>query len=77
MIYDATYTDAEYPKYKGFGHSTWQEGVKVGRAAGVKRYITFHHDPSHDDDTMDRIAADLDAHWPGSLVAREGLVVAP
>jgi len=41
MIYDATYTDQEYYSEKtskvGWGHSTWQEAVKVAKAANVKK----------------------------------------
>jgi len=56
LIYDAAYTDEEYPNFKGWGHSTWQEAVKVSRAASVKQTLLFHHDPSHDDMKMDEIA---------------------
>ena len=28
MVYDAAYTDDEYPNFKGWGHSTWQEASK-------------------------------------------------
>jgi phosphoribosyl 1,2-cyclic phosphodiesterase len=73
MIYDATYTEAEFPRYRGWGHSTWQEGVRLCREAGVKRLIAFHHDPDHDDDALDRIGAELAEAMPGSLIAREGM----
>ena len=77
MIYDGMYTDEEYPRFKGFGHSTWQEGVRVADAAGVKQLVIFHHDPSHDDDFMDEVARAADAMRPGTLVAREGLTLRP
>jgi phosphoribosyl 1,2-cyclic phosphodiesterase len=75
MIYDSTYTDDEYPTHKNWGHSTWQEGVRLANAANVKTLVLFHHDPDHDDDFMDRVAAEADAVRPGTLVAREGLVL--
>jgi len=75
MIYDSTYTDEEYPKFEGWGHSTWQEGVRLADAAKVKTLVIFHHDPSHDDAFMDRIANDAAAARPGTLVAREGLEI--
>ena len=56
LIYDSAYTDEEYPSFKGWGHSTWQEAVKIARAASVKKTLLFHHDPSHDDQKMDEIA---------------------
>lgn len=72
LSYDSTYVAGdEYERYKGFGHSTWQHGVKTARAAGVDKFIAFHHDPSHDDAFMDQVAADIEAEWPGSLVAKE------
>ena len=75
MIYDATYTDDEYPNFVGWGHSTWQEGVRLCRAAGLDRLVTFHHDPTHDDDRLDAIAAEMAAELPGAVVAREQLVI--
>jgi len=76
VIYDSMYTDAEYDTYVGWGHSTWQEGVRVCRAAGAKRLVVFHHDPEHDDDMLDGIAREVARELPGSIVARDGLVVA-
>ena len=75
VIYDSTYTDEEFPKYRNWGHSTWQEGVRLCDKAGVDRLVLFHHDPSHDDSFMDGIARDAEAARPGTVVAREGLVL--
>ena len=85
MIYDSSYTDAEYERYKGWGHSTWQEGVRVADAAGVGTLAIFHHDPSHNDAFMDDVAREAAALRPGTvagglprvIVAHEGLTLAP
>jgi phosphoribosyl 1,2-cyclic phosphodiesterase len=77
MIYDATYTDAEYPEHRDWGHSTWEEGVRLADAAGVRTLVIFHHDPGHDDAFMDRVANDAERARPGTVVAREGLVLHP
>ena len=85
MIYDCSYTDEEYPRYKGWGHSTWQEGVRIADAAGVGTLAIFHHDPSHDDAFMDDVARQAAELRPGSapgglprvIVAHEGLTLAP
>ena len=71
VVYDSTYTDAEFPAKIGWGHSTWQEGIRLCRAANVKRLAIFHHDPDHEDRFMDRVEADADLEWEGSIVARE------
>lgn len=75
MIYDSTYTDEEYPSRVNWGHSTWQEAVKLAAAARAKTLVIFHHDPGHDDDFMDGIAAAAEKARPGTLVAREGMVL--
>lgn len=76
-IYDSTYTDEEYPAHRQWGHSTWEEGVRLAKIAHVKRLVIFHHDPSHSDDIMDQIAADAAKAYPGTIVAHEGLVLQP
>ena len=77
LIYDATYTDAEYQTPIGWSHSTWREGVRLADAASVDRLILFHHDPAHDDTFMDGIAREVDGARPGSLVATEGMTWRP
>jgi phosphoribosyl 1,2-cyclic phosphodiesterase len=73
LIYDCTYTDEEYPSRVGWGHSTWQEGVKLAIAAGVEKLVIFHHDPSHNDDFMDAIGISATKVFAQTIVAREGM----
>lgn len=77
FVYDSTYTDDEFPRFVGWGHSTWTEGARLADAAGAKQLVIFHHDPSHNDDFMDQMAAAAHAQRPGTVVAREGLVLTP
>lgn len=76
-IYDSMYTEAEFPLCRARGHSTWEEGAKLCALAGVKTFVVFHHNPDHDDATLDGVAAAVAARRPGSLVAREGMVLRP
>ena len=79
LIYDAMYTDDEYHSSElskvGWGHSTWQEAIKVAKAAGVKRLVIFHHEPAHSDDFLDRIGEKAKAVFPMAVMAIEGLVL--
>jgi phosphoribosyl 1,2-cyclic phosphodiesterase len=77
VVYDCMYTDDEYRRYVGWGHSTWQEGVRLCKHAGAKRMVVFHHDPDHDDEMLDGIAREVEKLLPGSAVAHEGLVLEP
>ncbi|MBE9199296.1 MULTISPECIES: MBL fold metallo-hydrolase [unclassified Nodularia (in: cyanobacteria)] len=79
IIYDCTYTNEEYISPKspkiGWGHSTWQEAVKVAKAANVKNLVIYHHDPAHNDDFLDRIGEEASQEFPGAIMAREGMVL--
>jgi phosphoribosyl 1,2-cyclic phosphodiesterase len=79
LIYDAMYTDEEYHNPKapkiGWGHSTWQEGVKLVKAANVKTLVVFHHDPNHSDDFLDELVPQVQAAHENSVLAREGLTL--
>lgn len=79
LIYDAMYTDEEYHNPKspkvGWGHSTWQEGLRISKVAGVKRFVVFHHEPTHSDDFLDRLTEQLKLACPNAVVAREGMIL--
>jgi len=79
LIYDACYTDEEYHDPKspkiGWGHSTWQEAVKIAKAANVKKAVIFHHDPNHSDDFLDDIESQVQSVFPNSVLAREGMIL--
>jgi phosphoribosyl 1,2-cyclic phosphodiesterase len=79
LVYDGMYTPEEYagvgqlgPK-TGWGHSTWEEGAKLARAARVKRLVLFHHDPDHDDTMIRQIEARAQDDFPATIAAYEGL----
>lgn len=75
VIYDSTYTEEEFPDKIGWGHSTWEEGVRLCRAANVKQLGIFHHDPTHEDAFMDRLAEDAKKVWSGAFVVRENMAL--
>ncbi len=75
VIYDSTYTEEEFPAKVGWGHSTWEEGMRLCRAANVKQLAIFHHDPDHNDEFMDSLAEVAQAAWEGNFVSREGMEI--
>jgi phosphoribosyl 1,2-cyclic phosphodiesterase len=75
VIYDSTYTEQEFPGKIGWGHSTWNEGMRLCQAAGVKKLAIFHHDPDHDDTFMDKLAEEAARTWRQAFVCREGMEV--
>jgi phosphoribosyl 1,2-cyclic phosphodiesterase len=54
LIHDAQYTDEEYERCLGCGHSTYRHAFEFAAQVGAKQIVPFHHDPSHDDEMLDR-----------------------
>lgn len=71
VIYDGMFTDEEYDRYRGWGHSTWTSGVALCRQAGAHALALFHHHPRRSDPELDAIEQALAAALPGSFCARE------
>lgn len=79
LIHDAQYTEAEFAFKYNWGHCTVDYAVWFAAEAGVRSLALFHHDPTRDDDSVDRLgarAAEIGARSGVSvLIAREGLTV--
>jgi phosphoribosyl 1,2-cyclic phosphodiesterase len=54
LLHDAQYTEEEYRRTRGWGHSTYTDAVDLAIEAGVTRLGLFHHDPDRTDDDLDR-----------------------
>jgi phosphoribosyl 1,2-cyclic phosphodiesterase len=77
LLHDAQYSLDEYPDHVGWGHSAVDHALAFARLARVKHLVTFHHDPAHDDDDIDRLtlAATAAARLPFTVTAgAEGAV---
>lgn len=76
LIYDATFTDAEMPAHRGWGHSSWEEGVRLKRRAGVRLLALAHHEPGRTDVALDRLAEQAANGDANVCFARQGLSLA-
>jgi len=84
FVNDAQFTPEQLgATRKGWGHSSWLEGVKTARQAGAKTLVLFHHDPDSTDRMVDSVFAasegmvitlgapgePVQAHMPGTRTA--------
>jgi len=72
FIYDSSLTDEELPEFAGYGHSTYEEGIRLCKKAKAGAYLAFHHMPFRTDDELDAIEREIKKELPESGVAREG-----
>lgn len=72
LIYDCMYTPEEYKSHVGWGHSTYEAGIEIAKASNVKQFHLFHHEPMHDDKTLESILVSAKKLFPESYLAKEG-----
>ena len=52
---DSQYSETEYAKRVGWGHSSVAHAVGFAQKAGAGRLVLFHHDPDRPDAGVDRL----------------------
>jgi phosphoribosyl 1,2-cyclic phosphodiesterase len=75
VVYDSAYLDEEMDVYKGFGHSSWQQGVRLARMSSAKRILFFHHMPMREDCDILAIERAAQATFPCAAAARQNMKV--
>lgn len=73
LIWDANFTDAD--KQPGWGHSTWQEGIALGRAAGAKKILMTHYSRDYTDSFLREQELLAGKEHDACIFAREGMVI--
>lgn len=53
LVHDAQYTDEEYARRVGWGHTSLTQLAALTRQVEPRRLVTFHHDPAHSDAELD------------------------
>jgi phosphoribosyl 1,2-cyclic phosphodiesterase len=73
ILYDAHWDeDIDYLAHRGWGHSTWQAGLRLMHAAGAHRLAAVHHAPDATDHMLLERDSRLRRAHPASFIAREG-----
>jgi len=76
FINDAQYTPEQLATTRrGWGHSSWKDGVRMAREAGAKTLVLFHHDPDSTDRAVDAILRNARAEFDSVFAASEGMVI--
>jgi phosphoribosyl 1,2-cyclic phosphodiesterase len=76
FINDAQFTPAQLATArKGWGHSSWKEGVNIAHEVGAKTLVLFHHDPDSTDRLVDDILRQAREEFDSVFAASEGMVI--
>lgn len=71
LTYDAQYTDEEYNRFRGFGHSTAKIGLQIAEKCRAKKILFVHHAPNRTDDELLKMQSEL-SNRENALFAKIG-----
>jgi len=76
LVYDAMYLPGEYAaERRGWGHSTWIEGTRLARAAGIHRLLLSHFNPDHLDRDIRAMQRAARREFRGTEAAAQGMII--
>jgi len=76
VIHDAQYSQDEYSRHIGWGHTSYDYAVKSALSANVKKLVFFHHDPLHNDRQLKQIEKSYAKEKSLKIaMAKEGLLL--
>lgn len=58
LIHDAEYTDEEYERTRGWGHSRYRMALRLALESGVRQFGLFHHNQDRSDGALEAILQD-------------------
>lgn len=73
FAYDCSYLDSEFERFASYGHSTWEEGIRLKKASRAKAMAGFHHMPFRTDEAIDAIVSDVAGGEEGIFAAHDGM----
>ncbi len=79
LVADSAYTISEYPSKRGWGHGTFDSVIQLGLKVGAKRIVCTHHEPTRNDDALEKAFQEAverccpSSGGPEVMLAREGL----
>ncbi len=75
FLYDATFTDEEFKTFAHFGHSTWQQAIRLAQASGAARVGFVHHATFRTDEELGGIEQAAQELFPGAFCGRDNQVI--
>ena len=73
LLHDAQFSDKEYAECVGYGHSSYRHAFEFASLANVSELVPIHHDPSHDDVTLDGLFEESMQRFKPSFRVSKGL----
>ena len=76
LVMDGQFSRANLAKFKGWGHSAWEDVIEVAQKAGVRETLITHHAPESTDTHLTEVEKAARKLWAGAALAHAGMEMA-
>lgn len=71
LLFDGMYNEEELKRYRGFGHSSWEQGLEIQENCNVKQICISHHDWGRTDTELEAIEKEVSEKKKNCIFAKE------
>ena len=78
VVFDACYAPEDYESRRGWGHSTYEEGVKLAEKSGCMKMLFSHFSPEYEAADINKWKQELEKRFPNNnkfIFAQEGMEI--
>ena len=75
LVMDGQFCRTNIAKFKGWGHSAWEDTIEVAQKAGVRELLITHHAPQSSDAHLAEVEKAARRMWSGAALAAAGMEV--
>lgn len=75
LIWDSNFTEEDLALHRGWGHSTWTEGIALRRGAGAGTVLMTHYASDYTDGFLQAQELSCTRTDPAAIFAREGMQI--
>lgn len=72
LVIDAHFAAADADRFAGWGHTCWEDGLKIAKSIGIERVLLGHHAPEASDQVLAAMEQQVKKRMPGAELARSG-----
>jgi len=72
LVIDAHFAEAAADAFVGWGHTCWEDGLKIAESIGIERVLLGHHAPEANDQVLAAMEQQAKKRMPGAALARSG-----
>jgi len=75
LIHDAHFSKEDLSNHKGWGHSSWEDAVKLAKKSDANQLILYHFSPEYSDKIVSNIEMKAQRQFKNTIAAKQKMKI--